>query len=434
MPVTCTVANCKRTSCASCHCCQKDICLYHLKEHQELLIAQLDPIVDQINVLENRVNTLDIERMIGDGREKLELWRRNCYKKIDEFVEEKSQQLMRHARKRLDKQRHDIEQMRSKMIELIQDQEVTRNDVEVLKLKILDLERDMLRTERTSFDVLIQSTAIDDNLIRIKEANPDPYDLAMLSDVSRAIKCSKDKWAALATNDKHLLIYQQLNLCLVDRDFKLLKKAPWSFGEIWDMFWSSALKRFVIINETSVFLVDEETMSIESIQTAARQNWCCGTCSDKSLFLATYRRGSSIMEFNLQPTIEFIKHWKAPNTCTKDEGIHDMLYNNEQLFLIIENRVKKAVRVELKSSVTFERLWSLPLDSAVQQNVQIRCCLLNQSDWVVVHHDLSCLLHITQNGELKSICSYTPAPLFASTFGSNLLVVATSKSINLHRI
>ena len=434
MPLTCSINECKRTSCALCHCCQQDICLYHLKEHQELLISQLDPIVDQINVLENRVNALNIDHMIGDAHEKLKLWRQDCYKKIDKFVEEKSQQLTQYANKKLDKQRQDIDHMRYKMIELIQEQEVTRNDIDSLKSKIINLEKDMIKIEQTSIDILVQSTMIDDDVIRIQEANPYQFDLSSLSQVSKTIQCSKEKWAALATNDTFLLMYQESNLCLVDRDFTIIKKTVWSFGEIWDMFWSSILKRFIIINETTVFLVDENTMSIESIQMGAKQNWCCGTCSDRSLFLATYRRGSSIMEFNLLPTIEFIKHWKSPDTCSKDEGIHDMIYNNKQLFLIIENRVKRTVRVELKSSITFNRLWSLPLDSADHQNVQIRCCLFNDVDWIISHHDLSCLLHVTKNGELKTACSYTPAPHFASTFGSNLLVVATSKSVNLHRV
>jgi hypothetical protein len=139
------------------------------------------------------------------------------------------------------------------------------------------------------------------------------------------------------------------------------------------------------------------------------------------------------MEFNLLPSIEFVKQWKSPNTCSKDEGIHDMTYNKETLFLIIENQVKKTVRVELRSSITLDRLWTLQLDSADNQNVQIRCCLINNDELIVAYHDLSRLLHITKNGELISTCSYIPAPHFAATFDSTLLVVATSKSVNLHQ-
>jgi len=434
MPPTCAIIECKRTSCALCHCCQQNICLSHLKEHQDLLISQLNPIVDQINILENRVNSLDIENMTINVREKLELWRMDCYQKIDEFIEQKYHQLTQYANKKIDKQRKDMEEMRFKLTELIHEQEVTREDIDSLKNRINNLEKEMNKTEQTSFHVQIQPCIVDENLIQIKESNSYQFDLLSLPPISKTINCLKKNWAALATNETFLLMYQESNLCLVNHEFTIIKKTLWSFGEIWDMFWSSVLKRFIIVNENTVFLIDEDTMSIERIQMVAKQNWCCGTCSDKSLFLATYKRGSSIMEFNLLPSIEFVRHWKSPDICSKDEGIHDMAYNNEKLLLIIENRAKKTVHVELRSSITLDHLWSLPLDSAHNQNVQIRCCVFNNVEWIVAHHDLSRLLHITQDGKLKVSCLYTPAPHFTSTFGSNRLVVATSKSVNLHKL
>jgi hypothetical protein len=405
-----------------------------LKEHQDLLISQLNPLVDQINVLENRVNALNTENMIGDAREQLEQWRLDSHEKIDQFFKRKSYQLIQCANKKVDKQRQDVEFMRTKLTELINEHEVTRQDVDALKNNINDLENQMNKTEQASFQIQIHSGDINENLIFIEESNPSQFDLSSLPLQSKTIKCSKENWAALATNEKHLLMYKKPNLCLVNQDCTILKKALWSFGEIWDMFWSPMLERFIVINKNTVFLIDEPTMTIESIQMVAKQNWCCGTCSDKSLYLATYNRGSSIVEFNLLPSIEYVKQWKCPDTCSKDEGIHDMIYNDEKLFLIIENQVKKTVRVELRSSITLDCLWSLPLDSATNQKVQIRCCLLNNDEWIVAYHDLYRLLHISNDGKLKASCSYTPAPHFASTFGSNLLVVATSNSVNLHQL
>lgn len=434
MPATCTTNECTRTSCALCHCCQQDLCLHHLKEHQEQLISLLDPLVDQINLLDNRITTFDINHLIGDARDKLERWRLDCYKKIDEFLQQKHQQLTQYATEKIERQRANIEQIRRKMITLIEEQEVTRTDIDSFQSQINYLEKQMRRIEQISFNVIVRTTMVDEDLIRIEEINPYQFDLTSLPPASQTIHSLKDNWAALATNETFLLMYRESHLCLVDQQFNMIKKTVWSFGEIWDMFWSAALKRFIVINESSVFLVDEDTMSIESMQMAAKQTWCCGTCSNKSLFLATYQRASSIMEFNLLPTMEFVKHWKSPETCSKDEGIHDMIYNHEQLFLIIENRVKHTIRVELKSSITFDRLWSLSLESARNQKVQIRCCLFNDFEWIVVYHDLSRLLHISKDGKLKATCMYTPAPHFASMFGSNRLIVATSKNVNLHQL
>ena len=435
MPPSCSITDCKRFSCALCHCCQQNLCLSHLKEHQQLLISRLEPLVDKINLLDDRVNGLDVENLISKAREKLESWRIDCYQKIDEYLENKYSQLMKYVNQKIDRQRHDIDRMRCQLTELVQNQEVTREDIDSLNSKINQIELSMLKVEQTSFVIHIKTGNVEENIIQIEELNNSQgFDLTALSQISKTITCPKDNWAPLATNDKHLLLYQKPNLCLVNQDFSIEQKTLWSFGEIWDMFWSLTLQQFIIINENNVFLIDENTMSIESIQMIAKQNWCCGTCSEKSLYLATYRRGASIMEFNLLPSIEFVTHWKSPETCSKDEGIHDMIYNREKLFLIIENHIKKNIRVELRSSVTLDRLWMLSLESANQQNVQIRCCLFHNQGWLLVHHDRNRLLHITKDGKLKTSCQYTPSPHFASTFGSNLLVIATSNSINLHRI
>ncbi|CAF4030540.1 unnamed protein product, partial [Rotaria sp. Silwood2] len=383
----------------------------------------------------NQINTIEIENIIGIARKTLEEWRLDCYKKIDKFVEEKCYQLTQYMNIKIDKQREYIDQIRLKLTKLISEQEVTRQYIDSLKYKINTLEKEINKIKQTSFDIQIKSFITNDNLIRIKESNPYQFDLSLLSPICKTINCSKKNWAALATNEKYLLIYQESYLCLIDREFTIIKKTLWSFGEIWDMFWSSALERFFVINEKNVFLIDEDKMSIESIQKiTTKHKWCCGTCSDKSLFLATYRRGSSIVEFNLLPSIEFVKQWKPSDTCSKDEGIHDMIYNDEKLFLIIENQLEKTVRVELRSSKILDCLWSLQLDSADNQKVQIRCCIFNYDEWIVVYHDLSRLIHITKDGKLKASSTYTPAPHFASTFGLNLFVIATSNSINLHKI
>ncbi|CAF3369674.1 unnamed protein product [Rotaria sp. Silwood1] len=434
MPSTCTITKCKHTTYAICNCCQQHVCRIHLKEHQNLLNSQLNPFINQINILENRINTIEIENIIGIARKTLEQWRIDCYKKIDKFVEEKCYQLTQYMNIKIGKQRENIDQIRRKLTKLTYEQEVTHQYIDSLKYKINTLEKEINKIEQTSFDIQIQSFVTNDKLIRIKESNPYQFDLSSLSSVSKTIPCSKRNWAAIATNEKFLLIYQESYLCLVNREFIIIKKILWSFGEISDMFWSSVLERFIVINEKNIFLIDEDQMSIKNIQTATKHSWCCGTCSDKFLFLATYKCGSSIVEFNLLPSIKFVKQWKPPDSCSTDEGIHDMIYNDEKLFLIIENQLEKTVHVELRSSRKLDRLWSLQLDSADNQKVQIRCCIFNYNEWIVVYHDLCCLLHITKDGKLKASSSYTPAPHFASTFGSNQFVVATSNSINLHEI
>ncbi|CAF3724973.1 unnamed protein product, partial [Rotaria sordida] len=84
------------------------------------------------------------------------------------------------------------------------------------------------------------------------------------------------------------------------------------------MCWSSALNRFIVINGSDVFLVDENNMSIENIQALQKRKWLSCTTSETSLFLSTKVWGSSIMEFSLLPTIELVKQWQSPDTCSRD--------------------------------------------------------------------------------------------------------------------
>lgn len=67
MSQACAILECKRSSCALCHCCQKNICLPHLTEHQDLLVSELNPMVDQINSFSDRLKTLYVGDTINDA-------------------------------------------------------------------------------------------------------------------------------------------------------------------------------------------------------------------------------------------------------------------------------------------------------------------------------------------------------------------------------
>lgn len=57
----CVINKCNRVSRALCHCCNQNICILHLKEHYETLTSQLNPLTDEINVLENRLIEIDVK-------------------------------------------------------------------------------------------------------------------------------------------------------------------------------------------------------------------------------------------------------------------------------------------------------------------------------------------------------------------------------------
>ncbi|CAF1199526.1 unnamed protein product [Rotaria sordida] len=133
------------------------------------------------------------------------------------------------------------------------------------------------------------------------------------------------------------------------------------------MCWSSTLNCFIMVtNKNEVFQVNENLTLIQSIETIEKKEWLSCTCSDVSLFLTTNDGHSGIFEFNLLSSFRLIKQWKFPQICNKDEFIHNIAYNNGTLALLISYQSfkydsSKTVRIEVRSSSTFDQLWSLPL-------------------------------------------------------------------------
>ncbi len=324
MSQTCAISSCKRPSCALCHCCQQNICLPHLNEHQELLVSELNPLVDQINTLGDRLKTVDIDDMIGGARQKLEEWRVECHEKIDHFVKQKCRELNQQVTEKIDKQREEISRIQSKAAELIREQHVTRHDLDLLTSTITALEEDLNKIERTSFDIQYQSLAIDDNWIVIEELGRHRFNLSTFPAIHGTIKPIDGSRPIVTSSDHILLTYQKPNLCLVDQTLKTTKLDGWNDNVIYDMCYSSVLNLFLIISPNDIFFVDQNIMSIKTLSLIERQKWLRGTCSDTSLFLSTYELSSSIIEYSLLPSIEFVKHWKSPDTCQKNEMISYM--------------------------------------------------------------------------------------------------------------
>jgi hypothetical protein len=139
------------------------------------------------------------------------------------------------------------------------------------------------------------------------------------------------------------------------------------------------------------------------------------------------------MNFTLLPTIEWIKIWRSPQTCSWNEIINKIVYNNGTLGVVIENKTEKSLRFELKSAQTLDRVWSLGFDIICNQNMVFRCCLLTNDEWLVIDHGTKRLLHVTKNGKLKTTIPYDGIPYYANIF-ANMLVVSKNGGVNFHKL
>ena len=403
-------------------------------EHDSLLNSQLNPLSEEINALGERLKSIQLENSIGNSHEKLEKWRNDCHQSVDQFFEEKCRALDQCIAKKMEKQREEISQIRKKMTKLIQEQEATHRDIDSLTATVRELEREMSKIEKTSLQLDIKPLLIDHNLIQIEDSDANRFDLPSLPPVYRSINYPRENWVPLACSNRYVLLHQEPNLCLVDRDLNIVKQNSWIYGTIYDMCWSSTLNRFIVINGSEVFLIDEEQMSIENIQTLPKRKWLSCTTSETSLFLSTKVWGSSIMEFSLSPTIELVKQWQSPDTCTRDEVINSIVYNNGTLAMMIKNPTEKMIHIEMRSSTTLDRLWSVRLNIAYSQNIRTRCCLLTQNEWLVVDRNTSRIFHVTKDGKVKSSSAYNPSPFCATVFDQDMLAISTARGVNLHKL
>jgi hypothetical protein len=209
---------------------------------------------------------------------------------------------------------------------------------------------------------------------------------------------------------------------------------PWRHDSLWDLFWSSTLSRFIFVTSKEILTLDESTMTIE--QCPIKHNnimpdWCCGTCFNDTLFLVVDALGASIYQYTLQPTIQFVKEYRSPFSCSDDEMIVDISSNNKILALVLANR-EDHWRLDLCSSTTFGRYYSIELGSRPSQ-CSIRCCSFD-NDWLLLDTVNSQILYISTNGKIIKTEKYKAPPTHAVHLSDKMLAIVTEQSVDLYKL
>jgi hypothetical protein len=83
MSQPCAIATCEQASRVLCYWCNKNLCLDHLTNHNSLINYPSNPLTDQIKILGKIFKKLDINKLIDDGRQKLNKWREDSLKQND---------------------------------------------------------------------------------------------------------------------------------------------------------------------------------------------------------------------------------------------------------------------------------------------------------------------------------------------------------------
>ena len=428
----CVITACKRPANVLCYCCKENLCRNHYNEH-DYLNSKLTLLVDEIDTFDRQLLAIDLRKYIQNSTDKIQQWRLDSYKFIDQYCDQKYHEIEQYLMKIINQKRENIEQLRANMLELVEQRKITLELIDSFTTNLHTIENEMNDIDQKYLSIHTSPIILDRNLIQIDELTIEEFSVSSLTATHRSIEYTRQGLNPIASNNHYLLIYREPNICLLDRNLKIKKQTLWNHGQIFDMCWSVALAKFFLLTLNQIYILDVDRISIEHVEATQRLHWLSCTCSEASLFLSTNEKGSSICEFNLLNSLQAAKRWETPDTCSKDERIHDMIYNKGTLLLTVANSITEKVRIELRSSARLDRLWSFQLDIDYQARV-IKCSLLNYDQCLIIDSNRSRLFQLTMDGKLKSSCYYNPIPYCACLFGYDTLAVSTLRGVNLHKL
>ncbi|CAF1315138.1 unnamed protein product [Adineta steineri] len=208
---------------------------------------------------------------------------------------------------------------------------------------------------------------------------------------------------------------------------KVVRQTEWTHGLIRDLCWSTKLNQVYITADSSVFMMDPQTMVHRKILQGNYYDNC--TCSRDKLYLT------------VQPGREVLAHLfsnfllgTCVFRCQEDGFIEDICYNAGKLGLVINSRNGTKPHVEILSTTTYARLFSITITDTLGYNL-CRISSLGSSGWLVKDPGTYNIHHITENNTLRMTPMYDYGhPYNASRFGAGHLVVFTATTINLHKL
>ncbi|CAF0754169.1 unnamed protein product [Adineta ricciae] len=161
---------CIRSSRAVCKCCKKEFCLEHLWQHMNSIDSQLNPLKVEVEEINSQLKTLDIESIITNFRQQMLQWRVDSYTTIDRLSEDKCQEFNRHIYEKFNQHRQEIDQLQSRIDELIVTHDGNDQDIDLIKWKIDDLKDNIRKVKRYMIPtILMLPLILDKQLIRIKD-------------------------------------------------------------------------------------------------------------------------------------------------------------------------------------------------------------------------------------------------------------------------
>lgn len=114
--------------------------------------------------------------------------------------------------------------------------------------------------------------------------------------------------------------------------------------------------------------------------------------------------------------------------------IHNIVYNDNTLCVLIENKAEKSMRIDLRSLQTMTCLWTLLLQFFLNSLEAFLCYSINSNEWLVTDRQSESLLHISTDGQIKQTINYNSSVNQLKTFGTDIFAIATKTCLNFHKL
>ena len=431
----CAICASKRVSRARCNCCRQYLCRDHLKEHDDLLHGQWEPLTDQLNQLLERVTHLDHQSILRPAREQLDEWRRRAMESIEEVSRETWKELNESLAEQLEGVRDETKAMQREVDRLIREEGTTQERIDSFTANIE-------RLSRETNEILAQPVQLDLRPVLVHR----PPTLRRVqrrwhfSPVLQTRFLSSENRHRLSVNETQLLVYHHPKLSLLDLNLTLLRETDLRPAmQVNGISWSARLTRFLILTDTDLFLLDPDHLSLEksSIPSRTDGHWHCLTCSADSLYLTVYKWGTHLHQYHFGPfSLDFRRQIQLPIQSPKDHSIDQFIYYQENsLVMLLQRRIDHRKQFQLRSDETLECLWSIELDPSFATLERTRFCLFNEDQWLLIHPNQRQLIPVSINGSVQPTIDGHSTPIHdVLHIRENFLLLTTHHSLNLHQL
>lgn len=148
----CSIEACKREAEIFCYHCSQDVCSEHLLEHKKWIQEQLPPLIDEINLVYDRLHhddknrTTSVPQYLINACSELDKWREDCRNRIDIVYQRARHQIedvvesLKHDETQKGVRILDsLEKVRQQFKELLKEGDVTYRQLEIMKQQLEEI-------------------------------------------------------------------------------------------------------------------------------------------------------------------------------------------------------------------------------------------------------------------------------------------------------